>query len=118
MQGETGSGIAPGHMDLKHQAVASPGRCTGHAVISPNAPHAVQLADFGLSRVLEAHATHVSTKTYGTLAYMPGENFLPQPAALHCRSSCLKQLRKPVLSCWHFPSQTVYCTDVALPKNK
>lgn len=32
-----------------------------------------QLADFGLSRVLEAHATHVSTKTYGTLAYMPGE---------------------------------------------
>ena len=33
-----------------------------------------QLADFGLSRVLEAHATHVSTKTYGTLAYMPGEH--------------------------------------------
>jgi hypothetical protein len=31
-----------------------------------------QLADFGLSRVLETHATHVSTKTYGTLAYMPG----------------------------------------------
>ncbi|CAL5227539.1 g10528 [Coccomyxa viridis] len=32
-----------------------------------------KLADFGLSRVLEAHATHVSTKTYGTLAYMPAE---------------------------------------------
>lgn len=32
-----------------------------------------QLADFGLSRVLETHATHVSTKTYGTLAYMPGK---------------------------------------------
>ncbi|EIE23924.1 kinase-like protein [Coccomyxa subellipsoidea C-169] len=32
-----------------------------------------KLADFGLSRVLETHATHVSTKTYGTLAYMPAE---------------------------------------------
>lgn len=36
-------------------------------------PYLLQLADFGLSRVLETHATHVSTKTYGTLAYMPGD---------------------------------------------
>ena len=42
----------------------------------------VQLADFGLSRVLETHATHVSTKTYGTLAYMPGN--LPCPATDAC----------------------------------
>ena len=34
----------------------------------------VQLADFGLSRVLdhEKH-THISTQTYGTVAYMPPE---------------------------------------------
>lgn len=33
-----------------------------------------QLADFGLSRVLdhEKH-THISTQTYGTVAYMPPE---------------------------------------------
>ena len=31
----------------------------------------VQLADFGLSRVLENNCTHVSTSSYGTVAYMP-----------------------------------------------
>ncbi len=34
---------------------------------------AVQLADFGLSRVLDTNGTHVSTQTYGTLAYQPAE---------------------------------------------
>ena len=33
----------------------------------------VQLADFGLSRVLDTDRTHVSTQTYGTLAYQPAE---------------------------------------------
>ncbi|CAK0735475.1 hypothetical protein CVIRNUC_000587 [Coccomyxa viridis] len=32
-----------------------------------------KMADFGLSRVLEANATHVSTFTYGTAAYMAPE---------------------------------------------
>ncbi len=31
------------------------------------------MGDFGLSRVLEANATHVSTGSYGTVAYMPAE---------------------------------------------
>lgn len=33
----------------------------------------VQLADFGLSRVLETNATHISTNTIGTIAYQPEE---------------------------------------------
>ena len=34
----------------------------------------VQLADFGLTRVLDVDKkTHVSTQTYGTVAYMPPE---------------------------------------------
>ena len=33
----------------------------------------VQLADFGLSRVLDTGRTHVSTQTHGTLAYQPAE---------------------------------------------
>ncbi len=32
-----------------------------------------QLADFGLSRVLETNATHISTNTIGTIAYQPEE---------------------------------------------
>jgi len=32
-----------------------------------------KLADFGLSRVLEHQATHVSTQTFGTIPYMPPE---------------------------------------------
>ena len=35
-------------------------------------PYCAQLADFGLSRVLETNGTHVSTQTHGTLAYQPG----------------------------------------------
>ena len=37
----------------------------------------MQLADFGLSRVLETNGTHVSTQTHGTLAYQPGAPQLP-----------------------------------------
>ncbi|MFZ8315901.1 protein kinase, partial [Staphylococcus aureus] len=34
----------------------------------------VQLADFGLTRVLDVEKhTHISTQTYGTVAYMPPE---------------------------------------------
>ncbi len=33
----------------------------------------MQLADFGLSRVLDTDRTHVSTQTHGTLAYQPAE---------------------------------------------
>ena len=33
----------------------------------------VQLADFGLSRVMETNATHISTNTIGTIAYQPEE---------------------------------------------
>ena len=34
----------------------------------------LQLADFGLTRVLDVDKkTHVSTQTYGTVAYMPPE---------------------------------------------
>ena len=36
-------------------------------------PWLLQLADFGLSRVLDTDRTHVSTQTYGTLAYQPAE---------------------------------------------
>jgi serine/threonine protein kinase len=32
-----------------------------------------KLADFGLSRVLETNATHISTNTIGTIAYQPEE---------------------------------------------
>lgn len=32
-----------------------------------------KLADFGLSRVLDLDMTHISTKTYGTISYMPAE---------------------------------------------
>ena len=39
----------------------------------PLQPVGRQLADFGLSRVLETHGTHVSTKTHGTLAYTAAE---------------------------------------------
>jgi len=31
------------------------------------------VGDFGLSRVLETNSTHVSTNSYGTVAYMPAE---------------------------------------------
>ena len=34
---------------------------------------AAQVGDFGLSRVLETNSTHVSTNSYGTVAYMPAE---------------------------------------------
>lgn len=37
------------------------------------AEYLVQLADFGLSRVLDTGRTHVSTQTHGTLAYQPAE---------------------------------------------
>jgi hypothetical protein len=43
------------------------GSCPAEAVCC----HA-QLADFGLSRVLETNGSHVSTQTHGTLAYQPG----------------------------------------------
>ena len=33
----------------------------------------MQLADFGLSRVMETNATHISTNTIGTIAYQPEE---------------------------------------------
>ena len=33
----------------------------------------LQLADFGLSRLLDPTMTHVSTKSYGTISYMPAE---------------------------------------------
>ncbi|KAK9822208.1 hypothetical protein WJX81_005892 [Elliptochloris bilobata] len=32
-----------------------------------------KIADFGLARVLQDNATHVSTKSFGTVAYMPAE---------------------------------------------
>eukprot|EP00877_Chromochloris_zofingiensis_P004213 jgi/Chrzof1/13793/Cz08g12190.t1 len=32
-----------------------------------------KLGDFGLSRVLDLDATHISTRTYGTICYMPKE---------------------------------------------
>ena len=32
-----------------------------------------QLADFGLSRVMETNATHISTNTIGTIAHQPEE---------------------------------------------
>jgi serine/threonine protein kinase len=32
-----------------------------------------RLADFGLSRVLDMNATHVSTQSFGTVPYMPPE---------------------------------------------
>uniref|UniRef100_A0A383VHP9 Protein kinase domain-containing protein n=1 Tax=Tetradesmus obliquus TaxID=3088 RepID=A0A383VHP9_TETOB len=35
-----------------------------------------KIADFGLSRVLEMDATHISTRTYGTIVYMPSELLL------------------------------------------
>ena len=31
------------------------------------------MADFGLSRLLDPTMTHVSTKSYGTISYMPSE---------------------------------------------
>ena len=34
---------------------------------------ALQLADFGLSRVMETNATHITTNTIGTIAYQPEE---------------------------------------------
>ena len=33
----------------------------------------VKLADFGMARLLAENSTHVSTKTYGTISYMPIE---------------------------------------------
>lgn len=35
-----------------------------------------KISDFGLSRVLELDATHVSTRTFGTMMYMPAELLL------------------------------------------
>lgn len=44
-------------------------RCTDRLI-----NHRSQLADFGLTRVLNVEKkTHVSTQTYGTVAYMPPE---------------------------------------------
>eukprot|EP00775_Hariotina_reticulata_P004708 gene4708-4959_t len=37
---------------------------------------ACKITDFGLSRVLDMDATHISTRTYGTLVYMPAELLL------------------------------------------
>eukprot|EP00879_Flechtneria_rotunda_P007950 GHRR01008329.1.p1 GENE.GHRR01008329.1~~GHRR01008329.1.p1 ORF type:complete len:1448 (+),score=551.05 GHRR01008329.1:1287-5630(+) len=37
---------------------------------------ACKISDFGLSRVLDLDATHVSTRTYGTIVYMPSELLL------------------------------------------
>ena len=44
--------------------------------VSPSAETcgaALQLADFGLSRVMETNATHITTNTIGTIAYQPEE---------------------------------------------
>eukprot|EP00775_Hariotina_reticulata_P008839 gene8839-9018_t len=37
---------------------------------------ACKITDFGLSRVLDIDATHISTRTYGTIVYMPSELLL------------------------------------------
>ena len=37
---------------------------------------ACKISDFGLSRVLDLDATHISTRTYGTIVYMPAELLL------------------------------------------
>eukprot|EP00878_Enallax_costatus_P000820 GHUV01000946.1.p1 GENE.GHUV01000946.1~~GHUV01000946.1.p1 ORF type:complete len:1662 (+),score=542.75 GHUV01000946.1:226-5211(+) len=37
---------------------------------------ACKITDFGLSRVLDLDATHISTRTYGTIVYMPAELLL------------------------------------------
>ena len=54
----------------------------------------LQLADFGLSRVLETNATHISTNTIGTIAYQPEEvriccQPLSQRPVSQMRSACL-----------------------------
>ena len=51
----------------KHQ------RWQAHYSANALVPWLLQLADFGLSRVLDTDRTHVSTQTYGTLAYQPAE---------------------------------------------
>ena len=42
----------------------------GHAACDPVT---CKLADFGLSRVLSAGCSHLTTRTYGTVSYMPPE---------------------------------------------
>ena len=48
---------------------------------------ALQLADFGLSRVMETNATHISTNTIGTIAYQPEE--VGRLTGRHLRHSAL-----------------------------
>ena len=56
--------------------------------------HGVQLADFGLTRVLDVDKrTHVSTQTYGTVAYMPPE--------LLSSSRLTKAVRPPAMLASH-----------------
>ena len=74
----------------------------GHLQKIPKLVWLRRLADFGLSRVLDMNATHVSTQSFGTVPYMPPEllsqgrmttkvdvySFAILSAALLCWATC------------------------------
>lgn len=57
-----------------------------------------QLADFGLSRVLETNATHISTNTIGTIAYQPEEVCNPTYPVLYIDICLSMKLYSTLLS--------------------
>lgn len=59
------------HLRLRH--TWPPERKGTEGRVLSGAPRGAQIADFGLARVLQDNATHVSTKSFGTVAYMPAE---------------------------------------------
>jgi serine/threonine protein kinase len=54
---------------------------------------ALQLADFGLSRVMETNATHISTNTIGTIAYQPEE---VGTGIVMCHALCTLSISRPI----------------------
>ena len=70
-----------------------------------------KLADFGLSRVLDMDATHISTKTYGTISYMPAELLSQGKLTRSADVYSFAMLSECAATCYH-PSTTAFmvCT--------
>ena len=54
---------------------------------TPAAGFIAKICDFGMSRLMDASKTHVSTSSMGTISYQPPELLLGQGACCTCSSA-------------------------------